>query len=441
MKITIAGAGYVGLVTGVCLSQKGQNVTLIDIDEHKIKMLREGKPPIFEKDLPELLSECGDRMQFTTDPKKAYSDADIVMLAVPTPDRRDGSANLTYLYNACEQILKHSEKGCFVVVKSTVPVGTCDKVERFLEERAKPGLFRVVSNPEFLAQGTAIDDTLRPSRIIIGAEDEAAAQTVREIYDGFDSEFVISDRRSAEMIKYASNDFLALKISYINEIANLCEILGADVETVSLGMGLDPRIGKQYLRPGTGYGGSCFPKDTKALHWLANYFDYELKTIKATIEVNESQKIRLFKKAKKYYKSLDGITVAVLGLAFKPGTDDLREAPSASVIPLLVEEGAVVKAWDPVASGRFENQYPNLIQNCRTIDEALGSADICLIMTEWDEVKSIEPNKFARLMKTPIVIDGRNCYSTSGFTGSGVLYDSIGRQTVNGEIMTELGLK
>jgi UDPglucose 6-dehydrogenase len=441
MKITIAGAGYVGLITGVCLSQKGRNITLFDIDEYKIRMLREGKAPIYEHGLPELLNECGDTMVFTTDPQEAYSDADIVMLAVPTPDRRDGSANLTYLYDACGQIAHYSPKGCLVVIKSTVPAGTCDKVERFFDEHTRPGLFRVASNPEFLAQGTAIKDTFHPARIIIGAEDEAVAQLVCEIYDGFDSQLVITDRRSSEMIKYASNDFLALKISYINEIANLCEIVGADAETVSLGMGLDPRIGRQYLRPGTGYGGSCFPKDTKALHWLARYHDYELKTIKATIEVNEIQKIRLFIKAKKYYKSLRGITVAVLGLAFKPGTDDLREAPSVDVIQLLAEEGATIRAWDPIAAGRFEKQRPNLILTCQTIDEALGSAELCLIMTEWDEIRSYAPEKFARLMKTPIVIDGRNCYETDAFIGSGALYDSIGRHTVNGDILHGSGLK
>jgi UDPglucose 6-dehydrogenase len=353
------------------------------------------------------------------------------MLAVATPERRDGSANLTYLFDACAQILSNSEKGCTIVVKSTVPVGTCDKIEQFLDEK-KPGLFRVVSNPEFLAQGSAIDDTLYPSRIVVGTEDSSTASLIKDIYQCFESEFILTDRKSAEMIKYASNDFLALKLSYINEIANLCEIVGADIDTVSFGMGLDPRIGRQYLGAGTGYGGSCFPKDTKALHWLARYHDYELKTIKATIEVNENQKVRLFKKAKKYFKSFRGLTVAILGLSFKPGTDDLREAPSVEVIQLFAEEGSEVRVWDPVAIENFLRQYPDTAIACKTIDDAIHNADICLIMTEWDEVKSYAPEKFASLMKTPIVIDGRNCYKSTFMSSSGVLYDSIGRKTVGG---------
>jgi len=434
MKITIAGAGYVGLITGLCLSSKGLNVTILDIDSKKIEMLQNRKSPFHENGLDEFLKKHIDNILFTTSSKEAYQNAEVVMLAVPTPEKKDGSANLEYLYGACKKIAEHSKIGCTVIVKSTVPVGTGDKIERFFNEKA-PGFFRVASNPEFLAQGTAIHDTLCPSRIVIGAEESITAQMVWDIYKSFDCEIIITNRRSAEMIKYAANDFLALKLSYINEIANLCEIVGADVETVSLGIGLDPRIGKQYLNPGTGYGGSCFPKDTKALHWLARYHDYELKTIKATIEVNENQKVRLFKKAKKYYSSFNGLTVAVLGLAFKPGTDDLREAPSLDVIHMLAEEGAAIRVWDSAATDNFLHQYPNLATPCQTIDDAINDADICLIMTEWDEVKSYAPERFARFMKTPIVIDGRNCYSVASFVGSGVLYDSIGRRLVGREIL------
>jgi len=434
MKITIAGAGYVGLVTGLCLSSKGLSVTILDVDSNKIEMLQNGKAPFHENGLDEFLETYRSNITFTTDPEEAYQHTDAVMLAVPTPEKKDGSANLEYLYDACGQIVKYSKKGCTIIVKSTVPVGTGDKLERFFFNKA-PGLFHVASNPEFLAQGTAIQDTLSPARIVIGAQERTTAQLVWEIYKSFDCEIVVTNRRSAEMIKYAANDFLALKLSYINEIANLCEIVGADVETVSLGIGLDPRIGRQYLRPGTGYGGSCFPKDTKALHWLARYHDYELKTIKATIEVNESQKVRLFKKAKKYYENLSGLTVAVLGLAFKPGTDDLREAPSLDVINLLAEEGANVRVWDPVATDNFTKQHPGLATACQTIDEAIKDADICLIMTEWDEVKSYAPEDYARFMETPIVIDGRNCYPVTSFVGSGVLYDSIGRRAVGTELL------
>ena len=431
MNITITGAGYVGLVTGVCLSSKGHSITMIDIDRKKIERMKQGEPTFYEKGLPELMRDCRDKMDFTTDPEEAYKAAEVVMLAVATPERRDGSANLTHLFDACAQILSNSEKGCTIVIKSTVPVGTCDKIEQFMDEK-KPGSFRVVSNPEFLAQGSAIDDTLYPSRIVVGAEDSSTASLIKEIYKCFESEFILTDRKSAEMIKYASNDFLALKLSYINEIANLCEIVGADIDTVSHGMGLDPRIGQQYLGAGTGYGGSCFPKDTKALHWLARYHDYELKTIKATIEVNENQKVRLFKKAKKYFKCFRGLTVAILGLSFKPGTDDLREAPSVEVIQLFIEEGAEVRVWDPVAIENFLRQYPDTVEPCKTIDDTIHNADICLIMTEWDEVKAYAPVKFASLMKTPIVIDGRNCYKSTSISSSAVLYDSIGRKTVGG---------
>jgi UDPglucose 6-dehydrogenase len=407
------------------------DITIIDVNEDKIRMLQRGEPPIYENGLPELLAQCGKTMRFTTDPEEAYCDAEVVMIAVPTPDKRDGSANLSYLFDVCGQIAAHCPRGCLVVNKSTSPVGTGDKIAEYLNEQAGSGLFQVAANPEFLAQGTAVHDALYPSRIVIGAEDAMAAQMVKMIYARFESEFVITDRRSAEMIKYASNDFLALKISYMNEMANLCEIVGADIETVALGMGLDPRIGKQYLRPGTGYGGSCFPKDTKALHWLAKSHDYELKTIKATIEVNETQKLRLFKKAKKYYKCVKGVKTAVLGLAFKAGTDDLREAPAVDVIGLLAEEGAEVRAWDPAAGGNFARLYPGIAMVCETIDKTIEGAELCLIMTEWDEVKAITPTQFARLMKTPLVIDGRNCYAPDDFVGSGVVYDSIGRKTVN----------
>jgi len=432
MKITIAGAGYVGLITGVCLSSKNHDVTMIDVDREKVEMMRQGTPPFYEKGLAELMHDRHSKMVFTIDPAKAYSNAEAVIIAVATPERRDGSANLTFLYDVCDRVLSNSENGCTVVVKSTVPVGTCDKIEQFFEDK-KPGFFQVVSNPEFLAQGSAINDTLYPHRIVIGTEDLSVSGAIRKLFRGFSGEVVMTDRRSAEMIKYASNDFLALKLSYINEIANLCEIVGADIDTVSFGMGLDPRIGRQYLGAGTGYGGSCFPKDTKALHWLARYHDYELRTIKATIEVNESQKVRLFKKAKKYYKSFKGLTTAILGLSFKPGTDDLREAPSVEVIQLFLEEGADVRVWDPVTTGNYLKQYPGMAVACNSIDDAIRNADICLIMTEWDEIKSYTPERFASLMKTPIVIDGRNCYETASFSGSRVLYDSIGRKASGGD--------
>ena len=289
MKIVVAGTGYVGLVTGACLSEVGHNVTCVDVDEKKVEIMKKGISPIYEPGLDELLEKNykEGRLDFTTDYKNAYKNADIVSIGVGTPERADGSANLDFVFTVCSQIAENLESDCLVVVKSTVPIGTNDKVEDFLKENVKDGInIEVASNPEFLAQGTAVVDTLRASRIVIGVESERAENTLREVYERFNQPIVATNRRSAEMIKYASNDFLALKISFMNEIANFCEIVGADIEDVAKGMSYDPRIGDKFLRAGIGYGGSCFPKDTKALHWLANDNGYEIKTIKATIEVN-----------------------------------------------------------------------------------------------------------------------------------------------------------
>lgn len=410
----------------------GHCVTCVDIDETKVRLLQSGKPPIFEPGLEELMRENAARLTYTTDYKVAYGDADAIFIAVGTPEKKDGSVNLSYVYGVAKQIAESVEKDCIVVVKSTVPVGTSDRIEKIIKENLKYDVsVEVVSNPEFLSQGTAIRDTLHASRIVLGVESERAEKVLREIYDAFNQPYVITDRKSAEMIKYASNDFLALKISYINEIANLCEIVGADIQDVAKGMGYDPRIGDKFLMAGIGYGGSCFPKDTRALHWLANFHDYELKTIKAAIEVNEKQKLKLIKKARKYYESFNGLHVAVLGLTFKPGTDDLREAPSLQNIPVLLEDGASIRAWDPVGVENYKKLYPTELVYCQTIDEAIMDADVCFIFTEWPEVKNFDVKKYAQLMRTPIIVDGRNCYRLEQFSGLEVIYESIGRKTVN----------
>lgn len=318
-----------------------------------------------------------------------------------------------------------------VVVKSTVPIGTNDKIETYMMGHLKNDVpVHIASNPEFLAQGTAVRDTLHASRIVIGAESKYAQDVLEKVYKDFEAPKVITNRRSAEMIKYASNDFLALKISYVNEIANLCEIVGADIEDVTRGMGFDARIGDKFLNSGIGYGGSCFPKDTKALSWLASFNDNEIKTIKAAIEVNESQKFKLIKKARKYYEDFTGLTVAVLGLTFKPGTDDLREAPSLVNIPIMLEDGARVKAWDPVGVENYKKHFPNEIEYCDTIEKTLENADVCFIFTEWPEVKNLDIMLYKALMRHPIVLDGRNCYKLSQFDGAGIIYDSIGRETI-----------
>ncbi|WHX64604.1 UDP-glucose dehydrogenase family protein [Peribacillus frigoritolerans] len=431
VKIAVAGTGYVGLVTGVCLAEKGHFVNCVDIDEDKVRLMKSGISPIYEPGLEELMVRNMEMLDFTTDYKEAYKDADVIFIGVGTPERLDGSANLSYVYSAAKEIAKSVEKDSVVVIKSTVPIGTNDKVYEIIKENlSKDVNVYVASNPEFLSQGTAVKDTLHPSRIIIGAEEEYPKNILKEVYEEFDAPIVMTNRRSAEMIKYASNDFLALKISFINEISNLCEVIGADIEDVSLGMGLDSRIGNKFLNPGVGYGGSCFPKDTKALHWLANFHDIELKTIKAAIDVNENQKIKLIKKSRKYYDNLNGLSVAVLGLTFKPGTDDLREAPSLVNIPIMLEDGAKIKAWDPAGVNNFKKVYPNEITYTNTIEESLIDADVCFIFTEWDEVKKFDISKYSKLMRCPIVLDGRNCYDPLHARKANIIYDSIGRETI-----------
>lgn len=431
MKITVAGTGYVGLVTGVCLASIGHHVTCVDPDEGKITLLSSGQSPIFEVGLEELMAQNADRLHYTADFEPAYKNADLIIIAVGTPQKKDGSANLSQVYEAAAQISQCIQNETVVAVKSTVPIGTNDRIQRIIEAGASPGIqVHVASNPEFLAQGSAVYDTLNAPRIVIGTDSPQAEKVLREVYAPFHQEIIVTNRRSAEMIKYASNAFLALKISYINEIANLCEAADADIEEVALGMGMDPRIGQQFLRAGVGYGGSCFPKDTKALHWLSNFMDYELKTVKAAIEVNENQKLRLIKAARKYYENLNGLTVAVLGLTFKPHTDDLRDAPSLVTIPILLEDGAIIKAYDPVGVYNYQKIYPTEIQYCGTVEETILDADICFIFTEWDAIKQFKASLFPVLMKNPIIMDGRNCYDPRIMAQLDLVYESIGRKTV-----------
>ncbi len=431
MNIAVAGTGYVGLVTAVCLAEQGHSVACVDVDNHKIDLLQQGKCLIYEADLEPMMHRNRERLVYTTDGSSAYRDAEVIMICVGTPEKKDGSANLRYVYEVTRQIANAIERDCAIVVKSTVPVGTNDKLANMLDEqlRVQNRTIRVsvVSNPEFLSQGTAVKDTLQASRIVIGAEDEFGVETMRRLYEKYECPFVITDRRSAEMTKYAANDFLALKISYMNEIANLCEIVGANVEDVAKGMGYDERIGGRFLNAGIGYGGSCFPKDTKALHWLANYNDYEIKTIKAAIEVNEGQKIRLLKKAKKAFDSFAGLKVAILGVTFKPGTDDIRDAPSLANIPFLLDDGANVHVWDPVGMDNLRQVHDGEIVYCKTIEEALTDADACFIFTEWEEIKAFDLHEYPRLMRSPYVFDGRNCYAVADAKAAGLLYESVGR--------------
>lgn len=430
MKIVVAGTGYVGLVTGACLSHIGHNVICVDMNEEKIKLIKNGISPIYEPGLDEVLKEGYEngRLDFTIDYKNTYKDADVIFIGVGTPEKYDGSANLKYVYTVAKQIAESVEKDCLVVIKSTVPIGTNDKIELYIKENLKNKVnIELVSNPEFLSQGTAIKDTIYATRIVIGTKSQYAADIMKKIYEKFNQPMVFTNRRSAEMIKYASNDFLALKISFMNEIANICEIVGANIEDVAKGMSYDPRIGDKFLKAGIGYGGSCFPKDTKALHWLAKDNGYEIKTIKATIEVNQNQKFRLIEKARDRFQTFDGLKVAVLGLTFKPRTDDLREAPSISNVKILLEEGANIYAYDPAGIDNFKKIYHDEVSYVDTPEEALKDADVAFIFTEWEQILDIQPSKFKELMKDPIVYDGRNCYKLDALKNRGIEYYSIGR--------------
>lgn len=431
MKIAVAGTGYVGLVAGVCFAEKGHQVMCVDVDEKKVEAMKAGVSPIYEQDLEELMQKNykEGRLDYTTDYQSAYHDAEAIFIGVGTPEQPDGSANLSYIATVARQIAENVERDCLVVVKSTVPVGTNDKVEQFIHDfqKNKKIKIEVASNPEFLAQGTAVRDTLHAARIIIGTESKEAEQKLMEIYEPFHLPIVSVNRRSAEMIKYASNDFLALKISYMNDIANLCELVGADIEDVAKGMSYDARIGERFLNAGIGYGGSCFPKDTKALEYLARQNGYQLRTVQAAIQVNKEQKTLLLHKAMKRLITFQGLKVAVLGLTFKPGTDDLREAPSLENIPLLIQAKADIYAYDPVGADNFKKRYPEGVTYVSTPEEALKGANVCFIFTEWGEIKAVKPEEYVKLMQTPLVYDGRNIYQPKEMLEAGVEYYSIGR--------------
>lgn len=436
MKIAVAGTGYVGLVAGVCFAEVGHEVTCVDIDEKKVETMRQGISPIYEEGLEELMQKNNAKgnLHYTTDYASAYKDADAIFIGVGTPEMPDGSANLSYIAAVSRQIAETIEKDCLVVVKSTVPVGTNDKVEQFIKDFLVHDVkVEVASNPEFLAQGTAVRDTLHAARIIIGTESREAEELLKKIYEPFHLPIVSVKRRSAEMIKYASNDFLALKISYMNDIANLCELVGADITDVAKGMSYDERIGARFLNAGIGFGGSCFPKDTKALKFLAREHGYQLKTVEACVDVNTTQKTRLFEKAKDRMITFSGLKVAVLGLTFKAGTDDLREAPSIDNLQKLLAAGANVLAYDPKGVERAKQLFPEghvdkgTMTYVDTVEEAMEGANICFVFTEWPEIKTITPAEFKEKMHTPLVYDGRNLYDVKAMKDAGVEYYSIGR--------------
>jgi UDPglucose 6-dehydrogenase len=447
MKITVVGTGYVGLTTAAGLSQNGHSVICLDTDERKIGVLASGGCTIYEPDLPELLIKNADRLRFTTDLSEAYATPDVVIIAVGTPEKEDGSANLSYVYKVVDELFLNIKHKIVVVVKSTVPVGTNDELEDYILSKHEKSqatdtsepLFEFVSNPEFLSQGTAVLDTLSPCRIIVGAKSEFAYDVLSKIYANVDTKIIFTDRRSAELTKYAANNFLALKVSYINEIANLCEKTGANIEDVVRGIGSDPRIGSNFLKAGIGYGGSCFPKDTLALHHISLENNSAIKTIKACIEVNNVQKLKLLDKARNYYKDFNGVNVAILGLTFKPETDDLREAPSLINMQVLLDEGAKIKAWDKLASGKVEAIFPQ-IKYPETIEETLENADVCFIFTEWTDVKNLQLGTFS-VMKTPIILDGRNCFDLAKIEKFPFVYVSIGRKNIDNRAKMQVNIQ
>lgn len=428
-KVTVVGTGYVGLVTAAGFASVGYDVICIDTDSKKIEMLQNGQCPLFEPQLADMLTYHSERLKYTDDPSEAYCGRDVIIIAVGTPEASSGAADLQYVYSALKDIVTNITCECTIVMKSTVPVGTSKKITQFLEGHCKRDIsIHVASNPEFLSQGTAIHDMLHANRIIVGADSLEVSEFMKNLYKPFNLPIISVSCASAELIKYASNNFLALKISYINEIANLCENTGANIDEVVEGMGADPRIGKHFLKAGIGYGGSCFPKDTKALYSLGIDRGYELLTVRSAIEVNEKQKLKLMEKTRKHYSSLAGLTVAFLGVTFKPGTDDIREAPSVINAKILIDEGARLQIWDPQGSPHFKKIFSNNVRYFDSPDKALSEADLCMIFTEWDDIKNMDPLLFVNRMKSPVVLDGRNCFNIDIVNQYPIKYESIGRQ-------------
>jgi UDPglucose 6-dehydrogenase len=436
MKIAVIGTGYVGLVTGTCLAETGNHVCCVDIDERKINKLRQGQITIYEPGLEKLFERNlkEERLNFTTNLAQGIEDAEIIFLALPTPPGEDGSADLQYVLGVSENIGKLLSDYKIIIDKSTVPVGTAEKVHAAISKNYQ-GDFDVVSNPEFLREGVAVEDFMKPDRIVIGTSSERAKELLTELYGPYvrqGNPIIFMDERSAELTKYAANAFLAVKISFMNEIAQMCERLGADVDMVRKGIGSDDRIGKRFLFPGIGYGGSCFPKDVKALMHSAKEIKYDFRILDAVTHVNEKQKLHLVTKIKRYYNNdLKGKHFAVWGLAFKPNTDDIREAPALEIIDALLEAGATVCAFDPEAMKNVQNIMGDRINYAELQYDCLNNADALIVATEWNEFRTPDFDKILQLLKDPVVFDGRNVYDVAVMEKKGFHYESIGRPLVN----------
>jgi UDPglucose 6-dehydrogenase len=436
MKIAVVGTGYVGLVTGTCLSETGNTVTCVDIDENKVARLKEGQMPIYEPGLEKLFERNikEERLFFTTNLADGIKEAQIIFLALPTPPGEDGSADLRYVLGVAEEIGKLLTDYKIIINKSTVPVGTADKVKEAVAKNYK-GEYDVVSNPEFLREGVAVDDFMKPDRIVIGTQSERAKKLLEQLYSPYvrqGNPIIFMDERSSELTKYAANSFLATKISFMNEVAQLCERVGADVDMVRLGIGSDDRIGRRFLFPGIGYGGSCFPKDVQALVRSSWEAGYDFRILDAVMDVNKRQKIHLVSKIKNYYDDkLEGKHFAVWGLAFKPNTDDIREAPSLYIIEELLKGGATVTAYDPEAMKNVQGVLGDKIGYSTNQYDALKSADALIIATEWNEFRTPDFIKIVSSMKRKVIFDGRNLFDANAVRELGFYYESIGRPNLN----------
>ena len=441
MKIAVVGTGYVGLVSGTCFAETGNHVTCIDIDTAKVEQMQAGKIPIYEPGLETLFHRNieQDRLVFTTSLEEGIKDAEIIFLALPTPPGEDGSADLSYIQNVARDLSFIITDYKVIVDKSTVPVGTAEKVHAILAKNLSEDLFDVVSNPEFLREGVAVDDFMKPDRVVIGTESDRAKEVMSRLYKPFvrqGNPIFFMDERSAEMTKYAANSYLATRISFMNEIANLCNIAGADVDNVRRGMGSDSRIGKRFLFPGVGYGGSCFPKDVQALAKTAQEYDYDFKILKSVMTVNHLQKKIMGQRVHDFFKGeLKGKTIAVWGLAFKPNTDDIREAPAIETIDYLLENGANVRAFDPEAIENMRQIYGDKVHFGDDMYGVLQGADALIIMTEWNVFRMPDFAKIKNLLSQPVIFDGRNLYDLNDIKKLGFYYESIGRQAVNEEIL------
>lgn len=440
MRLAIIGTGYVGLVTGTCFAETGNDVYCIDIDENKINTLKEGKTPIYEPGLEVLLERNikEDRIHFTTDVEEGIKGAKAIFLALPTPPGKDGSADLQYVLDVAQSLSKIITTYTVVVNKSTVPVGTAEKVYNVLIQNLDPSLFDVVSNPEFLREGVAVEDFLKPDRVVIGTSSEKARKVMDELYQPYvrqGNPIYYMDERSSEMTKYAANSYLAMRISFMNEMANLCEKTGANVDWVRMGMGSDSRIGKRFLFPGIGYGGSCFPKDVQALGFTAREADYDYMLVDTVMKVNDKQKKILGQKIRNFFgNDLSGHTFTLWGLAFKPETDDIRDAPSQDLMNELLSAGAQVRVFDPEAMDNIKRIYGDKIEYYTNQYAAVEGASALIVVTEWSEFRNPDFDRIHKQMAHPVIFDGRNVYSLEKMADQGFYYESIGRQTINKHI-------